>query len=120
MNRSTLPLHRRTRTERRVLAMLRGEEQRIGLAAIDSFARLRRIAIECGLRIQPPGARYVSDDELVLLASLADAQRLSSGPTTTLDERLTADIRSCAELLIRNNLRLSPLTLYSGRGARRS
>ncbi|MGA1808240.1 MULTISPECIES: hypothetical protein [Sphingobium] len=118
MNRSTLPLHRRTRTERRVLAMLRGEEQRIGLAAIDSFARLRRIAIECGLRIQPPGARYVSDDELVLLASLADAQRLSSAPTIPLDERLTADIRSCAELLIRNNLRLSPLTLYSGRGAR--
>ena len=111
MNRSTLPLHRRTRTERRVLAMLRGEEQRIGLAAIDSFARLR---------IQPPGTRYLSDDELVLLASLADAQRLTSAPTIPLDERLTADTRACAELLIRNNLRLSPLTLYSGRGARRS
>lgn len=117
MNRSTLPLHRRTRTERRVLAMLRGEEHGAADAGMDGFARLRDRAIECGMRIQPPATRYTSDDELILLACLADAQRIATTAMPSIDERLRMDITRCAEILIRHNLRLSPLTLYSGRNA---
>jgi len=54
---------------------------------------------------------------LVLLACLADAQRIASTAMLSIDERLKKDIARCAEILIRHNLRLSPLTLYSGRNA---
>lgn len=113
---STLPIHRRTRTERAVIAYLRGEAFAGKSRDLDvRFRRLRRIAARAGIEAMPPGSAYVSQNELMLLCWIAEAQR-EAGPDSVPDNRcLAAVVRRCAQALVVASLRLPPLTLYFSR-----
>lgn len=125
-------LRRRSSLERRVIAMLRGEEPprqhaRDGAAIPELtrqgaksqglfFAELRRVAARHGLAVQPPGARILSDGELTLLAWLAQEQRVTSqGRAIPADPLLIAAVARCAGMLDAMGLHLSPHTLYGAR-----
>ena len=119
MNRTTLPLHRRTRVERRILAILRGGgDIRVSPDQADAFAGLRRCAAANHLVIAPPDAPYVGVDELKIMSWLADAQRRVSKVGGPADAALAQIVRRCAGLLNGMGLRLSPLVLYNGQGDR--
>lgn len=119
MNRTTLPLHRRTRVERRVLAVLRGDwSTPLDPRAARCFAILHQLAERRGLGIQPPGSSYVSEGELTLLSWIANGQRISSTVQPPDDRRLAIVTCHCAHWLNQMRLRLSPLTLYSGPAVR--
>lgn len=115
MSITTLPLHRRTRVERKILSILRGEEQfPVADGERDPFLTLRALAPAHNLSIQPSGMPYVSQSELTLLALIAAAQRLDGLAATRLNPEMEAAIKDCAASLSANRLHLSPLTLYSG------
>ncbi|BBD03104.1 MULTISPECIES: hypothetical protein [Sphingobium] len=115
MKRTTLPLHRRTRVERRVLAFIRGEwSSHPDPRAVRCFAILHRLAERRGLGIQPPGTSYVSEGELALLSWIASSQRTSATRQPANDWRLAVVTARCGQWLNRMRLRLSPLTLHSG------
>lgn len=119
MNRTTLPLHRRTRVERRILAILRGGvDVRVSPDQAESFADLRRCAAANALVIAPPDAPYAAVDELLIISWLADAQRLVSKVGGPADAALAQSVRRCADILSGMRLRLSPLVLYNGQGER--
>lgn len=113
---STLPIRRRTRAERIVIAYLRGEAQARKSRDLDvRFRRLRQIAGRAGLETMAPGCAYVGQHELMLLCWIAEAQRVSS-PGSGPDNRcLATAVRRCAEALDAVSLRLPPLTLYFSR-----
>ena len=109
-------LRRRPRVERRVLAMLRGENDRSrDDPLVAAVARLRHLARRKGLVIQDPGALYLGDDELTLLSWVAAAQRVAAAHLRPADRCLAAIIARCASLLEEAGLRLYPLTLYKHR-----
>jgi hypothetical protein len=124
-----MALRRRSSLERRVIAMLRGEEPprqvREGALALTRqgaksqglfFAELRRVAGRRGLAVQPPGARILSDGELTLLAWLAQEQRVTrQGRTIPADPLLIAAVARCAGMLDAMGLHLSPHTLHGAR-----
>lgn len=115
MSITTLPLHRRTRVERRVLSILRGEERfQIADGEQDPFLTLRALAPAHNLSIRPSSMPYVSQSELTLLALIAAAQRLEGLAATRLNPEMETAINKCAASLSVNRLHLSPLTLYSG------
>jgi hypothetical protein len=121
-------LRHRPHAERRVLMLLRGGLLTASLwsrrindmpeptpAQLRRFADLRRVALAYGLAIQPPERPYVGEDELRLLAWLAEAQRIA-GPDTAPDAPdLRAALAACAALLDGMGLRLTPLTLMGAR-----
>lgn len=113
---STLPIHRRTRAERTVLAYLRGEARAHRSKELDlRFRRLRQIAVRAGFGVMAPGSSYVSQHELSLLCWIAEAQR-EIGPVSVPASRcLAAAVQRCAEALDAASLRLPPLTLYFSR-----
>lgn len=112
---STMPIRRRARAERTVLAHLRGDARRSTRELEVRFRRLRQIAARAGLEIMPTGTAYVSQSELTLLSWIAEAQRVA-GPFSVPDNRCLAEIvRRCAEALSTASLRLPPLTLYISR-----
>lgn len=113
---STLPIHRRTRTERAVIAYLRGDAFAGKSRDLDvRFRRLRQIAARAGLEVMPPGSSYVSQNELMLLCWIAEAQR-GVGPVSAPDNRCLAEgVRRCALALDTASIRLPPLTLYFSR-----
>jgi hypothetical protein len=112
---STLPVRRRTRAERIVLAYLRGDRcaRRNDLEL--RFHRLRQIAARSGLEVMAPGSAYVSQSELTLLCWIAAAQRMAA-PMSMPDNQCLAEIvRRCAEALDAADLRLPPITMYISR-----
>ncbi len=125
-------LRRRSSLERRVLAMLRGEDMqrqhvREGGSSPEPtrqaaksqglyFAELRRVAARHGLAVQYPGTRFVSEGELTMLGWLAQEQRVTSqGRTIPADPALIAAVARCAGMLDAMGLHLSPNTLYGAR-----
>ncbi len=93
---SPIALRRRPALERRALAMLRGGDQNFhadndapasepSRQAAKSralfFAELRRAAARHGIAVQPPGSRLVGEGEMLLLAWLAQEQRVSATRT---------------------------------------
>lgn len=116
MSYSNRSLRRRPRVERRVLAMLRGEnEASSDDLFVAAFARLRHLAPRKGPQIQHPGALYLGDDELTLLSWIAAVQRIAAVHLRPADCCLAAIITRCASLLEEAGLRLYPLTLYQHR-----
>jgi hypothetical protein len=129
---TVLALRRRTHVERKVLALLRGEDVpplpvkarrpgRDGAISVSPsvhtryFAELRRLAAEHGLAVQSPATPFVSADELRLLAGLAEAQRIVGSGAGFDDPALAMSVTRCAGLLDGMGLRLSPLTLYGAK-----
>lgn len=123
-----LALRNRPHAERRALMLLRGETLAVvgrsrrtrtelipNTEQLCRFADLRRAAGEYGLAIQSPAMPYVGKDELRMLAWLAEGQRIASPSTMPDAPKLAAAIVTCAALLDRMSLRLSPLTLYGAR-----
>ncbi|MFT4052869.1 MAG: hypothetical protein QM681_00055 [Novosphingobium sp.] len=77
---STLPVRRRTRAERIVLAYLRGDGRAQRTGDLDArFHRLRQVAARAGLEVMAPDSAYVGQGELTLLCWIAAAQRMA-GP----------------------------------------
>jgi hypothetical protein len=124
-----MPLRRRSSAERRVLAMLRGDDQRpvksrpagdppVALSKSQGlfFAELRRIAGKHEVGVQQPGSPYVSAGELRLLGWMAEVQRIArhSG-TMPVEPLFVAAIARCAGLLDGIGLHLAPITLYGAR-----
>jgi hypothetical protein len=128
----TLSLRRRTHVERRVLALLRGED--MGMPPIGAkrprrtraapvatpahhrrFKELRKLAALRGFAVLAPDTPYVGAGELRLLSWLAQAQRVAGPETFPGDPLLAAAIAHCAGLLNGRGVRLSPLTLYGTR-----
>jgi len=129
---TVLALRRRTHVERKVLALLRGEDtpplpvkaRRLRRDSVVSvapsvharyFTELRRLAVEHGLAVQPSATPFVNMDELRLLAGLAEAQRIASSGAGFDDPALAMAVARCAGLLDGMGLRLSPLTLYGAK-----
>jgi len=123
-----LALRSRPLVERRTLMLLRGapltasgQSRRIRdmpeptPAQVRRFAELRRAAEDYGLAIQPPERPYVGNDEVRLLAWLAEAQRIASPDTAPHTPVLRTALVACAALLDGMGLRLSPLTLHGAR-----
>ncbi|BAV65360.1 hypothetical protein SCLO_1023200 [Sphingobium cloacae] len=133
---TTMALKRRSLVERKVLALLRGEEiaaqpngkvrpSRTRAAAGPTraqarhFVELRGHAAYNGFTILPAGAPYIGVDELGLLAWLASAQRLHApDPAPGADPVLRAAVLHCAGLLDEMGLRLSMLTTCGARTPR--
>lgn len=110
---TTLALRRRSRMERRVLAILRGEDVNVlSPEQVLRFNRLRRLAERNGLAIAPSGTPHVNESELRLISWLAEAQRVIPIGAPPPNPCLAAVIQRCAEVLKDKKLRLSPLTLY--------
>jgi hypothetical protein len=118
VNRTTLPLRRRTRAERRGLAILRDSQPVLSDPdAARCFRLLRRLATRRGMTVHLPETPYVSESELAILSWIANGQR-SGEPLLPVDDRKLAIVTSrCATLLNHMQLRLSPLTLHSGRAS---
>lgn len=110
---STLPVRRRTRTERIVLAYLRGDgrTRRAGDLGL-RFHRLRLIAARAGLEVMAPGCVYVSLGELRLLCWIAAAQRMASPDCLPSSRCLGVSVERCAQPLEAASLRLPAMTLY--------
>jgi hypothetical protein len=116
MSYSNRSLRRRPRIERRVLAILRGENDPfLDHQHAAAFTRLRVLASRQGLIIQDADARYLGDDELTLLSWLAAAQRVAVRHLRPQNRRLAAVLTRCAVLLEKAGLRLYPFTLYGHR-----
>ncbi|WP_179041503.1 hypothetical protein [Sphingobium lactosutens] len=116
MIRTTLPLHRRTRVERRVLDFIRNRELTLeDPHAVRCFTLLRQLAERRGMMLHPPGTPYISESELTLLSWIANGQRVSEPPLPDDDCRLAIVMSHIAMLLNQMRLRLSPLTLHSVR-----
>lgn len=114
MTTATLLLNRRTRVERRVLAMVRGEYgETMRVDHAESFAQLKAVMSSQGLNISAIGTPYLSPDELALLTWIADAQRVASTRRMPEDQAMVASIRRCARTLLDMRLRLSALSLYN-------
>ena len=64
---STLPIRRRTRAERTVLAYLRGDGRARRKDLELRFHCLRKIVGKVGFEVRAPGSAYVSQSELTLL-----------------------------------------------------
>lgn len=130
---NTMAVRRRSGMERRVLLLIRsgGEESgrlvsttRAGrdrlptpsLQRTDCFAELRDAAKTARLAIQPIASPYMSNDELLLLGWLAQAQRVAM-PTIDMprDPALKLAVVRCAGLLDAGGFRLSPFTIYAAR-----
>jgi hypothetical protein len=105
---------RRSRTERKALAFLRGE---VPASRMDGtrccFARLRRLAPRYGHAVLPPGTLYVSDGELALLGWIAQAQRLAGMMSSPDSRYLAALLVTCAEQLTGLGLHLPPRTFHA-------
>ena len=130
---TTRALGRRSHSERKVLALLRGEvtasrptrairPNRASAAGPPTppqarrMTELRHMARERGLAIMPPRTPYVGSDELLILSWLAGAQRVTGPPSPPQgDQAFLMAIVGCAALLDSMGLHLSPLTLYSAR-----
>ena len=125
-----MAIRRRDPVERRILMLVRGADRasqrrpgatpnELRLLQTEEFARiaeLGRLAIERGLEIQQPEAPYVSQDELLLLGWLAEAQRTAPSVLTPSPSlALQAAILAAAETLNMLGWWLPPLTLYSAR-----
>ncbi len=111
-----LPLSRRPRTERRVITIIRGGHHAlISDEMARCFERLRRLAADNDLIISPPGTPYIIASELMLISWLASAQRVVPARPMPDNLCLKAIVRRCAQILSDMRLRLSSLTLYSGR-----
>lgn len=116
MTYSNRALRRRPRVERRVLAMLRDEnDPAVDDLLVAAFVSLRHLARRQGLQIQHPDALYLGDDELTLLSWIAAAQRIAAVHLRPVDRYLAAIITRCASLLEEAGIRLYPLTLYQHR-----
>jgi len=113
LNYSSRSLRRRPRIERRVLAILRGEDDPLLNGNPDNaFVRLNHLARRKGLVIHAADNVYLGDDELSLLSWLAASQRASAQHLRPADHCLAAVIRRCADLLDDAGVRLYPLSLY--------
>src|SRR3546814_6137406 len=80
---SRLALRRRSLAEQKAIRMIRGERsRRYGdpAAYASQFKRLRTLAAKNGLAIRVPGAPYPGEDEMRILAWLAQTQRRSEEP----------------------------------------
>lgn len=112
--RTAMTLNRRSCTEQRVIRMLRGDqtEDRALFVYQEQFARLRDLAHRVGLHINVPGTAWLGADELLLLAWLAQAQRVA-GYTRSFhsDATLRLTIVHCAGTLNALGVQLPPLTL---------
>lgn len=128
---TVLALRRRTHVERKVLALLRGEDE-TGSAALPNstrpswnkaphapappqvvyFADLRRMAQGEGLVVRPAGSPYLDPDELRLLSWLAEMQRVATINTLPNDLGFVVALARCAGMLDGLGLHLSALTLY--------
>ena len=116
MTYSNRALRRRPRVERRLLAMLRDEnDPAVDDPLIAAFVRLRHLARRKGLVIRRPDVLYLGDDELTLLSWIAAAQRIAVAHLRPTDRCLAAIITRCAALLEGAGFRLYPLTLYRHR-----
>ncbi|BBF68614.1 type IV toxin-antitoxin system AbiEi family antitoxin domain-containing protein [Sphingomonas bisphenolicum] len=95
-------LNRRNIHEKQAIACLRGRgdfELRHVADDRQAFARLSALARGRGLTIFPPGARFISDGEVALLADLAAAQRLAGRAYVGGDEQDRAALLQCAAIL---------------------
>src|SRR3546814_9697595 len=75
---SRLALRRRSLAEQKAIRMIRGERSRREgdpAAYASQFKRLRTLAAKNGLAIRVPGAPYLGEDEMRILAWLAHTQR---------------------------------------------
>lgn len=109
-----MALKRRSFTEQRVIRMLRGDQtdDRALFLYEAQFGRLRDLAHRAGMRVNVPGTTWLGSDELLLLAWLAQAQRVL-GYTKSFhrDATLTLTVVHCAGTLNALGIQLPPLTL---------
>ena len=112
--RAAMAVKRRSCIEQRVVRILRGDQtdDRALFVYREQFGRLRDLAHRAGMRINAPGTAWLGDDELMLLACLAQAQRVL-GYTRSFhsDATLTLTIVHCAGTLNALGLHMPPLTL---------
>ncbi|WP_395396591.1 hypothetical protein WBP07_28355 [Novosphingobium sp. BL-8A] len=110
--RNTRPISRRPRVERQVIALLRGEDTT--LIKPRCLVQLRHLADSRGITVLPPGANYLSNSELTLLAWIAAAQRTAYRALFPPDPIIASLVERCALRLCKDGLLLQPFSLYSG------
>lgn len=116
---STLSVRRRSAAERRVLMLLRGEDEDANDPAASPapiyFTELRHAATAAGLAIQAPDVPYVSGDEVLLLGWIAQEQRTMNYYAIAIphDPVLIAAVARCAGLLDAMGVRLGPRTIFA-------
>ncbi|NWK99031.1 hypothetical protein DM806_25915 [Sphingobium lactosutens] len=102
-------LNRRNVHEKQVIAYLRGSgafELRNVTDGRQAFASLIAFARNRGVAIFPPGARFISDGEVELLANLAAAQRQAGRAFVDVDEQEFEALLRCATVLLEAGIRL--------------
>jgi hypothetical protein len=100
MTSRSLHLSRMMKSERLVIALLRGEPStRLRQDAVEMFAALRRTLTANGCSVAPPTSPFLRQEEARLLAQLATMQRQSAVSSKAAPGPLTDMIKTCAARL---------------------